>query len=95
MTPRLLAITALFLACGLRRSELLGLAFDCVDLDGATLTIRRTVVEVGHAPVLREQGKTANSERTIAIPAALVDLLRGQKTRVQATALKWGEGLSA
>ena len=26
------AITALFLACGLRRSELLGLAFDCVDL---------------------------------------------------------------
>ena len=31
------AITALFLACGLRRSELLGLAFDCVDLDGATL----------------------------------------------------------
>ena len=50
------------------------------------------MVEVGHAPVLREQGKTADSERTIAIPAALVDLLRGQKTRVQATALKWGKG---
>jgi len=90
--PETYAITALFLACGLRRSELLGLAWDCVDLDGAALTIRRTVVEVGHLPVLRERAKTADSERTIAIPAALVDLLREQKTRVQATALKWGKG---
>ena len=90
--PETYVITALFLACGPRRSEVLGLAFDCVDLDGATLTIRRTVVEVGHAPVLREQAKTDGSERTIAIPAALVDLLREQKTRVQATALKWGKG---
>jgi integrase len=90
--PETYAITALFLACGLRRSELLGLAWDCVDLDGAILTIRRTVVEVGHAAVLREHTKTDGSERTIAIPAALVDLLREQKTRVQATALKWGKG---
>ena len=29
-------ITALFLACGLRRSEVLGLAWDCVDLDRGT-----------------------------------------------------------
>jgi integrase len=90
--PETYAITATFLTCGPRRSELIGLALDCVDLDGAALTIRRTVVEVGHAPVLREQTKTADSARTIAIPAALVDLLREQKARVLATALKWGKG---
>jgi integrase len=90
--PDTYVITALLLACGPRRSEVLGVAFDCVDLDGATLTIRRTVVEVGHAPVLREQTKTDGSERTIAIPAALVDLLREQKTRVQEAAFKWGKG---
>jgi integrase len=90
--PETYVITALLLTCGPRRSELLGLAWDCIDLDAATLTIRRTVVEVGHAPVLREQTKTDGSERTIAIPAALVDLLREQKTRVLATALKWGKG---
>jgi integrase len=90
--PETYVITALLLTCGPRRSEVLGLAFDCVDLDGATLTIRRTVVEVGHAPVLREQTKTDGSERTIAIPAALVELLREQKTRVQEAALKWGKG---
>jgi integrase len=90
--PETYAITALFLTGGLRRSELIGLAWDCVDLDGAALTIRRTVVEVDHEPVLREQTKTDDSERTIAIPAALVDLMREQKTRVQAAALKWGKG---
>jgi integrase len=90
--PETYVMTALFLACGLRRSELLGLAFDCVDLDGAALTIRRTVVEVDHTPMLRERTKTEDSTRTLAIPAALVDLLREQKTRVQATALKWGKG---
>ena len=90
--PETYVITALFLACGLRRSELIGLAADCVDLDGAALTVRRTVVEVNHAPIVRDQTKTADSERTIAIPAALVDLLREQKARVLATALKWGKG---
>jgi integrase len=90
--PETYTIMATFLTCGPRRSELAGLAWDCVDLDAATLTIRRTVVEVDHTPVLREQVKTAGSERTIAIPAVLVDLLREQKARVQATALKWGKG---
>jgi integrase len=90
--PETYVIVALFLACGLRRSELLGIAWDSIDLDAATLTVRRTVVEVGHAPVLREQTKTEESQRTIAIPAAMVELLREQKTRVLASALKWGRG---
>ena len=86
------AITALFLACGLRRSEVLGLAWDCVDFDRGTIEIRRTVVQVDHKPVMREQAKTDSSMRTVAIPEALADLLREQKARVQALALKWGKG---
>jgi integrase len=86
------AITALFLACGLRRSEVLGLAWDCVDLDRGNVEIRRTVLLVDHRPVLREQAKTDSSLRTVAIPAPLADLLREQKARGQALALKWGKG---
>jgi integrase len=90
--PETFAITALFLTCGLRRSEVLGLAFDAVDLEAGTLTIMRTVVNVDHAPVVRERAKTESSLRTIAIPAALVELLREQKMRVMAVAIKWGKG---
>jgi integrase len=88
------ALVALFLATGLRRSEALGLSFDDTDFDAGTLTIARTVVEgEDHEPVLRdERAKTEASLRTIAIPAALVELLRQQKARVQAAALAWGKG---
>jgi integrase len=90
--PETFVITGLFLACGLRRSELLALAFDAIDLDTATVSILRTVVAVEHKPVLRERAKTEASLRTIAIPATLAELLRQQKARVQAAALKWGKG---
>jgi integrase len=90
--PETYLLTALFLACGLRRSEVLGLAWDAVDLDAATLEIRRTVVAVDCQPVMRERAKTESSFRSVTMPAALVDLLREQKVRVQAAALKWGRG---
>lgn len=90
--PETYCIVAIFLTCGLRRSELLGLAFDALDLDAGLLTVKRTVINVNHRSVLRETAKTANSLRTIAISPALVELLREQKVRVQAAALQWGKG---
>lgn len=90
--PETYLLTALFLACGLRRSEVLGLAWDAVDLDRGTLEIRRVVVAVDHKPIMRERAKTECSYRTVAMPAALVDLLREQKVRVHKLALKWGKG---
>ena len=89
--PETFAMTALFLAGGLRRSEVLGLAFDAIDFDVGAITIRRVVIEVNHAPVMRERAKTDASLRTIAIPAELVELLRQQKVRVQTMALEWGK----
>jgi integrase len=85
-----LTLTALLLATGLRRSEVLGVAFDDIDFEAATLTVRRTVVEIAGRPVERAGGKSAAALRTISIPGALVDLLRAQKTRIQEQALAWG-----
>jgi integrase len=89
--PETHAIVATLLAGGLRRSELIGLAFDCIDFDAATITVRRAVIEVDHAPVLRDRAKTESSLRTIAIPPELVELLQQQKGRVLESMLACGK----
>lgn len=85
------AMVAILLSCGLRRSELLGLCWDCIDLDKAELTVARVILEIGHAPVLRETTKTESSRRTLAIPTVVVDLLRAQKARISEQMLAWGK----
>jgi len=80
------------LITGTRRSEVLGLAWDMVDLDRGTITIKRVVIEVDRLPVLREVPKSEGSERTIEIPPLLVELLQAQKTRSRSAALAWGKG---
>ena len=88
--PELYCMLALLLTTGLRRSELLGLTLDALDLEAATLTVERTVTEIGSAVIVREITKTKLSRRTLAIPAAVVLLLRAQKARVLEQALAWG-----
>ena len=86
-----IAISTLLIT-GIRRSELLGLALDALDLDAATLTIKRVVLAVDHVPVLRNVTKSESSSRALSIPPLLVELLREQKARVLAAALAWGRG---
>jgi integrase len=88
--PETYCMLALLLTTGLRRSELLGLTLDALDLESATLTVERTVTEIGSAVCVRETPKTKSSRRTLAIPAAVVALLRLQKARVLEQALAWG-----
>lgn len=85
-------IVATLLITGIRRSELLGLAWDAIDLDQGSLTIKRVVLSVDHAPVLRDITKTESSARTLNIPPLLVELLRAQKAHVLEGALTWGKG---
>jgi integrase len=85
-------VISLLLVTGIRRSELLGLAWDAVDLDAGTITIRRAVIQVKNVPVLREQPKTEAGWRVIGLSAGVVDLLRRQKAHVLETALAWGKG---
>jgi len=81
---------ALLLTTGLRRSELLGITLDALDLEAATLTVQHTVTETRTGVVVREITKTKASRRTLAVPATVVTLLRAQKTRVLEQALAWG-----
>ena len=88
--PELYLVIVCLLTCGMRRSELLGLAFDAIDLDLGRLTIKRTVVETKYLePVLRDGGKTESSMRTIAIPAVLTEMLRKRKIAVLEAAIAW------
>jgi len=81
---------ALLLTTGIRRSELLGLALDCIDLDTGVISIRRTVTEVKGRAVLRDAAKSTTSRRTLSIPVTVVTLLRQQKARVLEAAMAWG-----
>lgn len=85
---------AVLLTTGMRRSELLGLALDAIDLEAGCLTILRTVVDVQSQPVLRQVTKSVHSRRTLSIPPALVTLLRAQKARVLEAAMTGGAGYS-
>ena len=76
--PGTTAILALLLITGLRRSELLGLALDAIDLEAGTVSVRRTVTEVRGKAVLREIPKSKSAWRTLSIPLEVVALLRAQ-----------------
>jgi integrase len=89
--PGMDALVATLAAAGLRRSELLGLAWDAVDLDTGTISIRRTVVpDADGGPIIREIMKTDDSERVIAVPASLVALLRRHRAFTFEQAMAFG-----
>jgi integrase len=88
--PEATTMLALLLTTGVRRSELLGLAFDALDLDAGTISVRRAVTEVRDKAVLREIPKSKSAWRTLSIPPEVVALVRAQKARVLELALQWG-----
>lgn len=67
--------------CGLRRSEVLGLTWGCVDFDAGTVTIAqgrtpRLLTTVGDAATITAVPKSKRSRRTIAVPPAVITDLR-------------------
>lgn len=66
----------LALATGMRRGELLGLMWDCVDLEKATVQVRRNLVFVGrNESQLNDYTKTEAGMRTLPIPFDLCAVL--------------------
>ena len=63
---------------GLRRSELLGLKWDDIDLDTASLSINRGLVSVGYE-LHESRGKTSNSRRAIDLDPTTVKVLSALK----------------
>lgn len=89
-SDRLEAGWVTMLACGLRRCEMLGLAWEDVDLDAGTLRVCRSLVRVKGTLILGET-KTAGSRRTLYLPEEVVDVLRRHKARQAAERLAAGE----
>jgi integrase len=78
---------------GLRRSEVLGLCWDAVDLDSGTLSVRRGRVAVG-SQALEGAPKSRRSRRDLPLPADVIAALRALKTTQKQESLTLGIGWS-
>jgi integrase len=77
---RLHALWVLAGTTGLRRGELLGLAWRDIDLDRSILSVRQTRVAYGKLVVTKEP-KTARARRTIPLSARAVEALKAHRKR--------------
>ncbi len=80
---------ALIAGLGLRKGEALGLRWEDVDLEAATLRVRGTLARIDGQLVLTEP-KTPKSRRTLALSPGIVALLKEQKRRQLEDRLKAG-----
>jgi integrase len=89
---RLEAAFVVMLSCGLRLSELLGLAWDCVDTDSArpALVVRRGLKRIPDRGLVLDDVKTNRSRRTIHLPAPAVSVLRDHRREQAAQRLRMG-----
>jgi integrase len=74
------ALYVLAVHTGMRRGELLGLKWGDVDLENATVRVRRTLTRNGTGHVLREP-KTKKSRRTVRITPQAVEALNGHRAK--------------
>ncbi|CAM5633036.1 Site-specific integrase OS=Streptomyces tendae OX=1932 GN=GUR47_26175 PE=4 SV=1 [Streptomyces tendae] len=78
---RLHALYALALRTGLRKGELLGLRWEDLDLNGGTVTIRRSLQRTRTGGLITLPTKTLASERRIALPTECLYSLKEHKER--------------
>jgi integrase len=77
---RLFALWRLLSMTGARRGEALGLRWEDLDVEAATITIRRALVPMG-AEVLISEPKTQRGRRTIALDPATLVVLKAHAAR--------------
>lgn len=75
-TDRLYPVWMLAASSGMRRSEVLGLRWEDVDLDAGRLAVRQGLVLVENRPLLKPTPKSGSARRSIALDAETVRLLR-------------------
>jgi integrase len=78
------------LATGARKSELLALRWEDIDLDRAVLSIHRAVWEAGGRFGIKDQPKNAASRRSVALPGDCVARLRVHKAWVRERQMQTG-----
>jgi integrase len=69
------------LALRLREGEALALRWSDMNLDAATLTVRRTVGRVPKIGLVFGERKSRRSRRTLTLPGVVIDALKAQRTR--------------
>src|SRR5262249_18233475 len=88
-------LASLGLGTGMRRSEMLALRWQDIDLDAGRLTIERSLEQTTTGGVKPKSPKTRAGRRTISLPARLVADLRGDCLAQQAQGLGMGLGDAA
>ncbi|HEY3283032.1 MAG TPA: tyrosine-type recombinase/integrase [Armatimonadota bacterium] len=85
------ALYVLALTTGMRQGELLGLRWDCVDLDGLAVHVRRTVYwRQGHGFVWSEP-KSKASQRRVSLTEVAASTLRHHRERQSTSRLLAGD----
>jgi integrase len=88
---RLEALYTVALACGVRQGEALGLGWQDIDLEAATLAVRKQLQRVDGKLTLVEP-KTQKSRRTLDLPGVCVTALRKHRARQAEERLAMGPG---
>ncbi len=73
---RMEAIILLAGMCGLRRSELLGLTWEDIDLESETININKTTVATSQGTQNKNRAKNKSSIRQFAIPSVIIPALK-------------------
>jgi integrase len=85
-------IVAVALATGLRRSELLALRWQDVDLDGATLRVEQALEQTQRGGLVFKAPKTRHGRRTVTLAPSTVAVLREHRKVQQEQRLFFGLG---
>ncbi|MGE5391391.1 MAG: site-specific integrase [Deltaproteobacteria bacterium] len=85
---RLFALYMVAWGAGLRRAEILGLQWPDIDMVKGTLTVRRVYVRVKGGHIFQDP-KTTKSRRTVPLPAAVIDALKGWKKHQAQDNMRW------
>jgi len=74
---------AISIYTGMRRSEVLGLRWEDVDLDAGILRVRQALIETdgGRAGLVFKEPKTKNGRRPIELPPQLVEILTAHREK--------------
>lgn len=87
---RLYALWHLIAHCGLRRGEAVAIEWADVDLDGGRVQVRRQRVVVDRQ-VIEGAPKSGAGERTVALDAGTVTVLRAHRKAQLQDRMQWGE----
>lgn len=88
---RLYAAFVVAATTGLRRGELLGLCWDCVDLEQGIIVVKRQLLVLKNSLILEETTKTKSGQRTVVLTDDAIRELKAHRKRQAQEKLLLGE----